>query len=126
MPTDEIEHERRCRACEGVHPSAKIRAEVALDRIRVELEARVDLTAVSPGGTETGILRLEQHYLGAGLRGMKRCGQTGDPTPHDGDIGMRDPIERWCRRSGRCSVTVENRHISRGARRIASPRAHPS
>ncbi len=72
---DQVEHDCGRRARQPVHPAAKIRAEIALDRIRIDFQSGIDLSAIASGRAESGVLGFEQDHLGTGLRRMQ-CGRT--------------------------------------------------
>ena len=50
MPFYELEHESRSSTGQRIHARTEIGAEIALDRVGIDLEAGIDLTAVASGG----------------------------------------------------------------------------
>ena len=106
MPLDEIEYKGRRGAGEGIHAAAQLLAEVALHRIRIELQAGIDLAAIAAGGAPARLLRLEQHDLRALLRQMQSGRQSGDAAADHGRIGAHIPVQRRRRDRGFRGILV--------------------
>jgi hypothetical protein len=112
MALDEIEDESRCGAGERVHAAAQIAAESTFHLVRIVLETRIDLTAISPGCAPTRFLGLQQHDACALFREMQGSRQSGDASAHHDDIGSYIAVEgrRGSRRLR--GILIEIRHVN--------------
>ena len=110
VPLHEIEDQRRSGARQSVHAPAEIGAELALHRVRVELEPRIDLSSVAARSAESELLSLEQHHGRARSRRVQRRGESGDAAAHDRHVGAHISLERRRRGRGRCGFCVQVGH----------------
>ena len=106
VPFDEVEYERRRRSRECIHPASQIHAEIALDHIRIEFQARVDLAAVAARRTISRIFGLKHDNLRTPLREVQGRRQSGNPSTDDDDVAADVAIERRCGYGGLRSDSV--------------------
>ncbi len=86
VSSDEIEDQVRRSSRELDQPLAPLVAEAEHDVVRVELEARDDLTAASARRTPARFRSLEQNYIAAGFGRVQRGRQPGEATADYADI----------------------------------------
>jgi hypothetical protein len=112
MALDEIEDEPRCPAGERIHPAAQILAEATFHLVRIMLETRIDLTAVSAGSAPTRFLGFQQHDPCTPLREMQGSRQSRDaPADHD-DVGSYIPVEGRRRSRRLRSILIKVMHVN--------------
>ncbi len=124
VPLHQVEDQRRGGARQRIHAPAEIGAEVALDRVRVELEPGVDLSSISARGAEPELFGLEQHHGRPGSRGVQRRRESGDAAAHHGHIGAHIALERGRRGRGICGVLVQVGHCVCACARPTMRKAH--
>ena len=107
MTADKVEREDRRIIGKCDHAPAEIGAERRFDRIGVQLQSRIELTAVVAGGAPDRLLCFEHDRIGP-LLGEMQCGRkSGKPAAHDRDRHVAVGLKRRGRNRRDGSVGIK-------------------
>jgi len=107
VPGDERENEVRCTAGKPQHAQAEILAVACENRIRIRLEARVDLSAVAPRCALSDLTGLAQHDADAPLGETQRGGEAGEAAADNENPGAPLTLQRRRPGAGGRGVPIE-------------------